>query len=1385
MIAPAQVSSGGVVSYGSTYYEESAASRAPIKQVSGKVELTAAVRTDGTLAAWGKNVSSTSFIQMPRGAYKVDSVAVGRYHALARRPDGTLFAWGVNDHGEATIPAGLGSVLSMAAGFSHSVAVRADGTVAAWGANEFGATSVPDGLANVTQVAAGSFHNVALKSDGTVVCWGSNEFGEGNVPAGLSGVVAVDANAYDTLALKSDGTVVCWGDNTGGAATVPSGLTGVVQIACGPTGSMALKSDGTVVVWGQYLTLPAFSSAKQVAFSDFNIYVLQKDGRLRASGVGLPNLHNIQSIIRGGVSPYTRSVDGRTDFVIRPQVFATATTFAASHAKSYAMNISAAHGSVRQDGTVALWGSTNQFLSAIPTGLSNVSQLRMGTNHAVALTSDGKVSVWGRNNNGLLNIPTAATTNVVQVEAATNFSTVLLANGTVVSWGSAAPAVPAGLSDVKQIAVGGSSVALKNDGTVVGWGSATSVPNEAQGAAKVFAATNHCAALKSDSTVVQWGSTDTVGGANFYGLTVADFQIGQTWSAYLPKVTMEFSAASTAGLPLTGTVVLPKAPGAGGADVTLLTSDVDAGVPGTVHVNEGSNTATFTLNPNAVSASKVVYCSATYGGYTSYAAVTLAPNPNCIGSLTISPDELVGGNNSAVGVVSLQGIATSNVTISLSSDNPSRATVPSTVVVPAGQSSATFPISTYADITDITFSISASDGANGRNALFTTHASQIASLTVSPSSIESGNASTATVVMDYAYPSDRTVTLANNGGGSISMPTSIVIPANALQASFTISTVALVAPKSVQVYATYAGATFSSSLQLRGLGIGSFAVSANPVQEGDAATGTVTLGTAMTTDTVVNLTSSSSRVSVPSTITIPANQTQGTFPITTTVVGADYSVLVKASVEGDTESVTLQVKTPVITAISIPASLYGIQLGTGTITIYGHAPDGFTVQLSSSTPFLTVPATVSFATGASTATFAYTTGDPAATTTASLSAMAGGKSVTTKVVIKANLIKSMVVAPNKVVGGSTTPVTGTVTLTAAPYRAVVIPLLTDDEGGPTSVPATVTIDANATSATFPVTHRPVQVVTPTLVTATRLNAIKSAALTLTSVSLSSVTISPKSVVGGSSTIVTGTVSLTSPALANTTITLVSSNSAASVPGNVTIPAGAKTATFPVTTSYVPTDKAILITAIADGHRVVGSLVITQNKILSLRLSPTQVVGGSITVVTGAITLASAVRTDTAVTLASDDSAAASLPATVVVPAGQRVGTFTVDHHDVATTHVVTITASKPNTTATANLSVVPNAIVFHTISPATVDGGSGTSVSGAVTLKAAVKSGAVVQLSITNGAGVTIPTSLSIPAGSNVGIYAIGHSAVSKAKSVGIIASRNGINKAASLKVTP
>ena len=84
------------------------------------------------------------------------AIAGGYNHSLALKSDGTVAAWGGNGFGQTNIPVGLSNVVAIAGGGDHSLALKSDGTVAAWGNNGFGQTTIPVGLNALKLITSGS-----------------------------------------------------------------------------------------------------------------------------------------------------------------------------------------------------------------------------------------------------------------------------------------------------------------------------------------------------------------------------------------------------------------------------------------------------------------------------------------------------------------------------------------------------------------------------------------------------------------------------------------------------------------------------------------------------------------------------------------------------------------------------------------------------------------------------------------------------------------------------------------------------------------------------------------------------------------------------------------------------------------------------------------------------------------------------------------------------------------------------------------------------------------------------------------------------------------------------------------------------------------------------
>jgi len=188
-------------------------------------------------------------------------------------------------------------------------------------------------------------------------------------------------------------------------------------------------------------------------------------------------------------------------------------------------------------------------------------------------------------------------------------------------------------------------------------------------------------------------------------------------------------------------------------------------------------------------------------------------------------------------------------------------------------------------------------------------------------------------------------------------------------------------------------------------------------------------------------------------------------------------------------------------------------------------------------------------------------------------------------------------------------------------------------------------------------------------------------------SASSLALNPTSVTGGSQTS-TATVTLSGPApTAGAEVTLSSNNAAASVPPSVTVPAGSSSTTFKVNTSPVAVSTVTTIFASYDGVSPSASLSVTPPTVSSLTLNPSSVVGG-VGTSTGTVTLSGPAPAGGAQVMLSSDNSAASVPPSVIVPAGSTSATFTVNTSLVLVSTSATISASYNNTSQSATLAVL-------------------------------------------------------------------------------------------------
>ena len=167
------------------------------------------------------------------------------------------------------------------------------------------------------------------------------------------------------------------------------------------------------------------------------------------------------------------------------------------------------------------------------------------------------------------------------------------------------------------------------------------------------------------------------------------------------------------GNPGRGSVALVIPAPAGGAVVNLTTDNPSVlHVPTSVAIGQGNSAVSFTIGTSAVSGLPTGgNVTASAGGVTKSIFVTVHPDPNApplLQSLSISPTSVTGGT-SATGTVFFSAPAPSGgMSVTLSTSNAGVARAPGIVNVPAGQTSASFNLTTFAVSADTSATITAS-----------------------------------------------------------------------------------------------------------------------------------------------------------------------------------------------------------------------------------------------------------------------------------------------------------------------------------------------------------------------------------------------------------------------------------------------------------------------------------------------------------------------------------------------------------------------------------------------------------------------------------------------------------------------------------------------------
>ncbi|MDR3687786.1 MAG: PQQ-binding-like beta-propeller repeat protein [Fimbriimonas sp.] len=835
-------------------------------------------------------------------------------------------------------------------------------------------------------------------------------------------------------------------------------------------------------------------------------------------------------------------------------------------------------------------------------------------------------------------------------------------------------------------------------------------------------------------------------------------------------------ATVTGGNASTATITLDQNAPSGGDVVALLSSSSVVTVPPFVIVPSGSSSATFTVSTQAVLSTITATITATSGSKNDTAV--LAVVPPSVSSVSVSPTSVTGGASST-GTVTLTGPAQVGGDQVLLSSSDTNATVPTSVVIPAGSSTGTFTITTVPVKAAVTASIIASIGTSSASTTLTINPPKLSSLSLSPKAVVGGNPSTATITLTGPAPSGGYVVATSSVNPNATTPGLVTIPEGATSTTFTVNTDGVPQVIITEIDVVYSTQTVGDTLTINLTSLKGLAVSPNIVTGGTSSTGTVTLdGMASIMGLVVNLSSDNVAATVPAHFTIPPNAKSGTFTITTQPVATSTIANISSSLGTATIATTLTVQPPGVKSVTLsPSTIEGAMKSTGTVTLTGPAPSpGIDVVLTSDNAAATVPVSVLAAGGATTVPFTATGSPVSVTTKATITAKIGSSSQSAVLTIAPPIIVGLSFSPSVVEG--TQGSTGTITLSSpAANGGFVIKLTSSDSHA--VPPSSVTVPSGASQATFTVSTSSVTSLTIAYITAAAYGSTIQTSLGLVPVKVSSLSLNPASVEGGVSS--TGTLTLDNPAPAGgITASLWTNSRAATAPASITIPAGSTTGTFSVTTTPVSSTIGVVIQATYGGS-VSATLTITQPKVKSVTIAPVEVVGGASAGCL--VTIDNPAPVGGVVLALTSDSASAALPAQLTVPSGSTTATCTITTSVVNSITTANISASSGGASAQAPLTIDPPGVASVSVSPVSTLGGY--PVTGTVNLNVSAPSGGMTVSLSSSSTSAPVPGSVTVPAGSNTATFVITTIPVDASIVATITASTGSLSKTCTLTIGP
>lgn len=618
-----------------------------------------------------------------------------------------------------------------------------------------------------------------------------------------------------------------------------------------------------------------------------------------------------------------------------------------------------------------------------------------------------------------------------------------------------------------------------------------------------------------------------------------------------------------------------------------------------------------------------------------------------------------GTGNLSCTVTLSQAAPAGGFAITLSSNSASL-TVPGSVTVPAGSTSAGFTAQASPVSSSQIAVITATAGSVQHTASISLSPPQVSGVSCNPASVAGSTTTTCTVSLNSAAPTGGFIVGLSSNSSSLVVPANVTVPAASTSVPFTAQASPVATTTTAMITASAAGVQKTTSVSLLVLQISGLSCVSNTMAGPVNNTCTISLnGPAPAAGFAVGLSSSDPNLLMASSLTVSAGANSGTFMTHASAVPTSRTAVITATANGVQQTVSILLSAPQVSSLSCSSTtVISAASIFCTITISSSAPPGgFVVLLGSSSTYLQVPAGSTVAYNSTTSSFTALTSAVSTPVTAVVTASANGVQQTASILLTIpSQLSGVSCNPTTITGSGT--LSCSVSLTSpAPAAGFVVGL--SSSATSLAVPSSVTVASGSTSGSFTAQASAVSTGVTAVITASASSIQRTVSITENAQALpqqvTGLSCTPSSMTGSGT--VSCTVSLNSAAPAGGLVVVLTSGApSVSVPPGVTVGSGSTTATFTAQISSVSTNQNVSITAAADSTQASATISLTAAPTVSaLACTPNMVPSGSSA--TCAVTLSLPAPAGGAVVALSGGTGSVNIPANVTVSPGLTTASF--------------------------------------------------------------------------------------------------------------------------------